>query len=474
MSAKSTEACRQTGVSPDFRAMLAAVQKSRDPRQLGSLARLLDGSVRREVRPAAAGPRVPEAAVEAGGSTEFVRLVTRPKASVSGSSVRSRRYLQRRLWRLLREIQQQDAGQYLSVCEVLLSGYEDAALSDGVALLDSYVLMHVLFHGSPVVHCGSSGWVLAPGRTLSELQWSPAYRDVWTGGAEILWRLVRDAGSRVVRRWAALGLAAVGIGELRADQSSLAALIGRSDAADVELAFQLLLNSEFAGSLSLSEASLMLAGLPQALRVTADAGVLLVRRLEEPGASDLLSDGVLQAMVLLLPYSVPGAWAWEQLQRRGRARSGLDWLLPLLDCGDERTGREVQELVNERLELCAEASVWLSLLRARSPVAVAWQLRRISEGGRVLAGLLSAAEGAELVCGLWEFWQRAVEQRRLPLSFRQLALQQAAARVRLESGEQQYFEPLLRAALGSGFQGLRNSALQWQAVGVAEGWLAER
>jgi hypothetical protein len=75
---------------------------------------------------------------------------------------------------------------------------------------------------------------------------------------------------------------------------------------------------------------------------------------------------------------------------------------------------------------------------------------------------------------LWEFWQRAVEQRRLPLSFRQLALQQAAARVRLESGEQQYFEPLLRAALGSGLQGLRNSALQWQAVGIAEGWLAER
>ncbi|MFM7921334.1 MAG: hypothetical protein ACKPJJ_14015, partial [Planctomycetaceae bacterium] len=179
------------------------------------IARLLDGSVRRELRPAAAaaaecavGP-AGEVGGRGGGKAEFVRLVTRPAASVAGDSVRSRRYLQRKLWRLLRQIRQQDAGQYLAVCEVLLSGYEDAALSDGVALLDSYVLMHVLFHDSPVVRCSSSGWGLAPGRTLSELQWSPAYRDVWAGSAEMLWRLVTGAGSRVVRRWAALGLGVV-------------------------------------------------------------------------------------------------------------------------------------------------------------------------------------------------------------------------------------------------------------------------
>ncbi|MFM8728155.1 MAG: hypothetical protein ACKON9_23865 [Planctomycetaceae bacterium] len=478
MAVKCEEAGRRTVLSGALRGELAALQKSRDPQQLAAIARLLDGSVRRELRPAAAaaaecavGP-AGEVGGRGGGEAEFVRLVTRPAASVAGDSVRSRRYLQRKLWRLLRQIRQQDAGQYLAVCEVLLSGYEDAALSDGVALLDSYVLMHVLFHDSPVVCCSSSGWGLAPGRTLSELQWSPAYRDVWAGSAEMLWRLVTGAGSRVVRRWAALGLGVVGISQLRVEQSALAVLFGRSDPADVELGLGLLLNTGFVGSLTLSEALHVLAGLPQSMRAAADVGELLLRRLGEPGVGDLLSEGVLQAMVLLLPYSGPGLWAWEQLQ--GRGLSGLDWLLPLLDCGDERIGREVQERVNERLELCAEGGVWLRLLQARSGVAAAWQLRRISDAGRVLAGLLSASDGAELISAMWGFWQRAVEQRCLPLGFRRLALQQAAARVRVASGEQRYFEALLGSALGSGLQGLRNSALQWQAVGVTEGWLAER
>ncbi|MFM7866979.1 MAG: hypothetical protein ACKPHU_22430, partial [Planctomycetaceae bacterium] len=159
MAVKCEEAGQRTVLSGALRGELAALQKSRDPQQLAAIARLLDGSVRRELRPAAAaecavGP-AGEVGGRGGGEAEFVRLVTRPAASVAGDSVRSRRYLQRKLWRLLRQIRQQDGGQYLAVCEVLLSGYEDAALSDGVALLDSYVLMHVLFHDSPVVCCSS-------------------------------------------------------------------------------------------------------------------------------------------------------------------------------------------------------------------------------------------------------------------------------------------------------------------------------
>jgi hypothetical protein len=444
----------------NVRQRLVAVQKSHDPVEIAALARMLDGSVRRELRPTTVT------------GLEVSRLVTRPGAAAAGDSVRSRRHLQRKLWRIMRGMRQRDAGQYLSVCEVLLAGYDDAGVSDGVALLDSYVLMHVLFHDSAVVRCTSSGWVLVSGASLSDLQWSPAFPQVWTGAAEILWRLTQTAGSRVVRRWAALGLRVVGVSQLQVELSEITELFGRSESGDAELAFALLVKSGFAGRLSLTEALSVLAGLSQCVRSDAAVGLRLQSQIEDAGGCELISDGVLQSLILLLPHTGLGAFVWDHLQ--GRRRSGLDWLLPLLDCADERIGREVQEHLNERRQLCAGAEVWLRLLGVCAPVAAAWQLQRMAEPKvlAVISELLSGPQGPQLVRAMWNFWQRSVEQPRLPLGFRRLALQQAGGRVRQEPGELWGFEPLLCSALGSRLAGLRNAALQWLAVGVNEGWLS--
>lgn len=443
----------------NVRQRLESLRASHDPQEFAVLARLLDGSVRREL----------QARPESG--SDACRLVTRPAAAAGGDSVRSRRYLQRKLWRFLRLVQQRDAGQYLKVCEVLLLEYDDAGLSDGVSLLDSYVLMHVLFQGSTVVRCTSSGWGLVPGASLSDLQWTPAFPQVWAGAADILWRLARTAGSRVVRRWAAMGLRVVSVSQLQFELSQITELLRRSEPGDAALAFALLLNSGGVGQLSLPEANAVLCGLPQTVRSDADVGLQLQAQCEEAGDGAGFSDGVLQSLVLLLPYAGLGSWAWNRLQER--CRSGLDWLMPLLDCADERIGREVQERLNERRGLCVERDVWLRLLGVCSPVAIAWQLQRMAavEVGTAMTELLSGPEGRQVVQATWSFWQRSIEQQRLPLGFRRLALQQAAVRVRREPGELSAFEGLLRTALSSGLAGLRNAALRWLAMGVAEGWL---
>ena len=459
MAKRTGNRCVRPRLPADVRKRLQSVKTSHDAAEVAALAHLLDGSVRRELQ------ALPVTGLEA------CRLVTRTGTAACGDSVRSRRYLQRNVWRIMRQIQQQDAGRYLTVCEVLLSGYDDAMLSDGVALLDSYVLMKVLFHDSAVVRCTSSGWGLVSGKSLSDLQWSPAFPQVWANAAEILWRLTRTAGSRVVRRWAAMGLRVVGVSQLRTDLSQITELFDGMDPADAELAFLLLLHRGDAGCLSLPEANSVLAGLPKAVRADTAGVVRLQQLIEECGGGELVSDGVLQSLVLLLPHSGLGAWAWERLQ--GRCRSGLDWLLPLLDCADERIGREVQERLNELRPLCVGCEVWVRIMDVRAPVAMAWQLRRMADTdvGTVISELLEGSAGVQLVRAMWGLWQRSVEQQRLPLGFRQLALQQAAGRVRQRPQEFSNFEPLLRTALGSGLVGLRNSALQWLAVGVAEGWL---
>ena len=180
---------------------------------------------------------------EAEAGTDEVCLRTPRQVAPHGEGVRSRRYLQNRVWRLLRRLAAQAPQQYVDCCELLLLRYTDKDLSDGVALLDSYVLMHVLFHDSAVVRCSSSGWVLAVGRELSELVWSPAFAVLWQSAQalEVLWRLSRTAPSRVVRRCAAQGLQTLGLEALQASVAELVELFEQRDGQQSRLACQILL-----------------------------------------------------------------------------------------------------------------------------------------------------------------------------------------------------------------------------------------
>ncbi len=118
-------------------------------------------------------------------------------------SLRTRNYLRRRVWRYFRNLGKQQPDRYLTAIVATLCRYSDDDVADGLALIDNWGLMHVLFHHSPVLASCSSGWRLADGRKLSELQPAPAFEPLWLGDAAPLVTLLKNAGCRPVRQWTA-------------------------------------------------------------------------------------------------------------------------------------------------------------------------------------------------------------------------------------------------------------------------------
>jgi len=80
--------------------------------------------------------------------------------------------------------------------------YEDADVEDGIALLDNWGLMHILFHDSPALWPRSHGWTLRPGHALGELAPAPAFADLWRQAPGAIVDLLRGARCRPVRQWA--------------------------------------------------------------------------------------------------------------------------------------------------------------------------------------------------------------------------------------------------------------------------------
>jgi len=117
-------------------------------------------------------------------------------------SVHTRHYLRRRTWRYFRELAQRDPERYISAAVEALLCYRDSDVADGLALIDNWGLMHILFHESPVLIAKSNGWTLAPERKLGELTPRPYAEERWTKSPQALLQLVRDAQCRTVRQWA--------------------------------------------------------------------------------------------------------------------------------------------------------------------------------------------------------------------------------------------------------------------------------
>jgi hypothetical protein len=84
----------------------------------------------------------------------------------------------------------------------LLREYTDADTATGLALLDNWGLVHILYHHSPVLIAKANGWILAPDRNLTELQPAPMFDAVWKTVPDTLAALLEEAHSRVVRQWA--------------------------------------------------------------------------------------------------------------------------------------------------------------------------------------------------------------------------------------------------------------------------------
>jgi hypothetical protein len=117
-------------------------------------------------------------------------------------SVRTRAYLRRRAWRYFRLLGQRDVTRYLAAIGPLLKKYTDEDTATGLALLDNWGLVHILYHHSPVLISKASGWVLAPERTLAELQPAPLFPEAWRTVPDVLLSLLEEARCRPVRQWA--------------------------------------------------------------------------------------------------------------------------------------------------------------------------------------------------------------------------------------------------------------------------------
>jgi hypothetical protein len=125
-----------------------------------------------------------------------------PRADWRLFSGPTRQYLRRRAWRYFRNLSKSDPQRYVSAIAAALVRYEDSDVTDGLALLDNWGLVHALFHGSDQIVANATGWELADGGSLEKLVPSPIAFDAWRANAETPMDLVSDARSRTVRMWA--------------------------------------------------------------------------------------------------------------------------------------------------------------------------------------------------------------------------------------------------------------------------------
>jgi hypothetical protein len=116
-------------------------------------------------------------------------------------SVHTRNYLRRRAWRYFRRLGKQHPDRYVPAVAAALKLYEDADVADGVALLDNWGLVHVLFHHCPALVARPNGWLPAEGHTLAELAPAPMYEKLWQAAPRALLDLIKSARCRPVRQW---------------------------------------------------------------------------------------------------------------------------------------------------------------------------------------------------------------------------------------------------------------------------------
>jgi len=156
-------------------------------------------------------------------------------------STATRIYLRRRAWRYFRELGKGQPGRYVAAASAALALYRDEDAADGLALLDNWGLLQILFHHSPALRATSRGWSVAPGRSLADLAPAPAFESLWAEAPAAVVGLLAEARCRAVRRWA--------VGRAEADPArSLASLpvegwvdlLGHDDPEVVALAARLL------------------------------------------------------------------------------------------------------------------------------------------------------------------------------------------------------------------------------------------
>lgn len=115
-------------------------------------------------------------------------------------SVHTRHYLRRRVWRYFRRVGKSDPQRYIAAVVEALKQYADDDTADGIALLDNWGLMHILFHACPALLAKANGWTIVAGHTLAELSPAPIFEAQWRVSAAPLIDLMQGARCRPVRQ----------------------------------------------------------------------------------------------------------------------------------------------------------------------------------------------------------------------------------------------------------------------------------
>jgi hypothetical protein len=117
-------------------------------------------------------------------------------------SVATRSYLRRRAWRYFRKLGRTHPDWYIAAASEALALYRDEDMAEGLALIDNWGLVHILFHHSPALEARPGGWTTRPGRSLAELAPAPIFEKLWEGSPGSVVGLLTEARSTTVRRWA--------------------------------------------------------------------------------------------------------------------------------------------------------------------------------------------------------------------------------------------------------------------------------
>lgn len=132
-------------------------------------------------------------------------------------SYRTRYYLRRRAWRAIRRFAHLEPQRYPAIAASLLARYTDEDLATGERVLDRWGLLQIGYRHHPILDFGRHTVRLRPGRRIASLTPAPSFLSLWQmpAASDALLRLMVEARSHLVRRWAHQLLLAEHAGRLR-------------------------------------------------------------------------------------------------------------------------------------------------------------------------------------------------------------------------------------------------------------------